>query len=157
MDSQRVIDALAKSELFRGLSDDDRGRVLALGRAASVADGALVVREDEEATEIFLVVEGRGDVIVRVPFAEAAQVIGSVKRGDVIGEVALVDRCLRSASVRAQGPLEAIAIPNEALRRLLEERPPLGFRVMENVARLLAGRMRETNLKLRNTIASLLA
>jgi hypothetical protein len=47
-------------------------------------------------------------------------------------------------------------MPNDGLRRLLEENPALGYRVMENVARLLAGRIRETNLKLRNTIANLL-
>ena len=79
-----------------------------------------------------------------------------MKRGDLIGEVTFVDRNLRSATVKALGAVEALAIPNDALRRLMEESPPLGFRVMENVARLLARRIRETNLKLRNTIANLL-
>jgi hypothetical protein len=122
--SQKVLDALSRSELFRGLQEEDRGRVLALARPCAFADQALVVREDDDGAEIFLIVDGRGDVIVKVPFADAAQAIGQVRRGDVIGEVALV---------------------------------ALGFRIMENVARLLAGRIRETNLKLRNTIASLLS
>ena len=44
----------------------------------------------------------------------------------------------------------------EGAFELMEEEPRLGFRVMENIARLLARRIRETNLKLRNTIANLL-
>ncbi|HVY61432.1 MAG TPA: cyclic nucleotide-binding domain-containing protein [Planctomycetota bacterium] len=155
--SQAVRDALVKCELFRGLGDEDRARVFGLARACSFGDGAPIVREDEEAKELFLIVDGRADVQVRWPFKEGdSQQIGQVRRGDVIGEVALVDRCLRSATVRAVGPVEAVAVPNDALRRLCEESPPLGYRVMENVARLLAGRMRETNLKLRNTIANLI-
>jgi len=73
-----------------------------------------------------------------------------------VGEIALVDLCTRSATVQAVGPLLAVVLPNDRLRRLFEEDPLLGYRVMGNLARLLAGRIRETNLKLRNTIANLL-
>ena len=149
--------ALARCELFRGLSEAERDRVLALARACVFEDGASVVREDDEAKDLFVIVAGRGEVEVAWPFgAGHPHRIGEVRRGDLIGEMTLVDRCLRSASVRAVGTVEALAIPHDELRRLLEESPVLGYRIMENVARLLALRMRETNLKLRNTIASLL-
>jgi CRP/FNR family cyclic AMP-dependent transcriptional regulator len=150
-------EALGRSELFRGVLEADRARVAALARLCAFEDRAPVVREDEEAQDLFLIVEGRGEVEVKWPFSEGeSQQIGIVRQGDLIGEVTLVDRCLRSATVRAVGPVKAVAIPHEGLRRLLEENPALGYRVMENVARLLAGRIRETNLKLRNTIANLL-
>ncbi len=152
-----IRDALGRSELFRGISDADRERVAALAGECVFEDGAAIVREDDEAKELFLIVEGRCAVEVKWPFADGEpQQIGQIRRGGVIGEVTLVDRCLRSATVRAVGKVQAVKFQNEALRRLLEESPPLGYRVMENVARFLAGRMRETNLKLRNTIANLI-
>src|SRR5437773_185819 len=114
--SQPIRDALAKCELFRGLSDADRERVVGLARVCLFGDGAPLVREDEEAKELYLIVDGRADVQVRWPFKEGdAQQIGQVRRGDVIGEVALVDRCLRSATVKAVGPVEAVAFPYDAL------------------------------------------
>jgi CRP-like cAMP-binding protein len=150
-------ETLAQSELFRGTSEEERDLVIALGRPCSFEDGQVIVREDDEAQELYLFAEGRGEVEIKWPFGEGGQhMIGQVKRGDLIGEVTLVDRCLRSATVKALGRVEALVIPNQALRKLLEERPPLGYRVMENVARLLARRIRETNLKLRNTIANLI-
>jgi len=150
-------ETLGECDLFRGTSDADRDRVIALGRRCRFEDGQVIVQEDEEAIEFFIIAEGRGEVEVKWPFSENGRhQIGVVKRGDLIGEIALVDRCLRSATVKALGSVEALAIPNDALRRLLDGSPPLGFRVMENVARLLARRIRETNMKLRNTIANLM-
>ncbi len=149
--------ALGRSDLFRGVTEADLDRLAALAKPRSFEDGAPIVREDEEAKELYLIVEGRAEVEVRWPFAEGeSQQIGLIRRGDAIGEVTLVDRCLRSATVRALGRVDAVAIPNDGLRRACEEAPALGFRVMENIARLLAARIRETNLKLRNTIANLL-
>jgi CRP-like cAMP-binding protein len=154
--------AFSRSDLFRGVSDAELDRIVPLARSVAFEDGKLIVAEDEEAKDLFLIVEGRGTVEVRWPYPDedggglSFQQIGAIKRGDIIGEVTLVDRHLRSATVRAQGKVEAIALPNEALRRLLEESPLLGYRVMENLARYLASRIRAANLKLRNTIANLL-
>lgn len=162
--------ALARSALFRDVPPDDLALLSTLASLRKFRDREPIVREDEEAKDLFVIVSGRAEVEVRWPFAGAAesagagaaagadytQQIGVVREGDAIGEVALADRCLRSATVRAVGPVQAVALPNEALRRLLDQNPALGYRVMTAVARVLAARIRETNLKLRNTIANLI-
>jgi CRP-like cAMP-binding protein len=149
-------EALAANALFRDLAPEEIAKIAALATPRRFADGERVVVEDEEAKELFLILDGRAEVEVRWPLVpQETQQIGRLRAGDAIGEVALVDRCLRSATVRAVGPLETIAIPNAALRKALEESPRMGYRVMEAIARLLAARIRETNLKLRNTIANL--
>jgi len=150
-------EALIRSPLFRGVTDEERDQIATFARISTFGDGEPIVREDEEARELFLLADGRAEVEVKWPFGDGeAQQIGTLRRGDVIGEVTLVDRCLRSATVRSVGRVEAVAIPNDRLRELLGASPSLGYRVMENVARLLASRIRESNLKLRNTIANLL-
>jgi CRP/FNR family transcriptional regulator len=152
------LDALARSGIFRDVPKEDLARLSTLAEPRRFQDRDVIVREDEEAREIFVIVSGRAEVELRWPMAqgEESQQIGTLREGDAIGEVALVDRCLRSATVRAVGNVTALAIPNEGLRRLMDATPALGYRVMSAIARLLAGRMRDTNLKLRNTIANLI-
>ncbi|MGH7293282.1 MAG: cyclic nucleotide-binding domain-containing protein [Polyangiaceae bacterium] len=153
-------EAVEHSSLFRDVAPEDVDRIAAMASLRRFATGDIVVREDEEARDLFLICAGRAEVEVRSPLregaqGEAVQRLGTLRSGDVIGEIALVDRCLRSATVRATGALEVVVIPNEALRKTLTAAPALGYLVMTNVAKLLAARIRETNLKLRNTIANL--
>ena len=56
---------------------------------------------------------------------------------------------------RATEEVELLAFANEALERLMEEDPKIGYRIMRNVANVLSSRIRTTNMKLRNAISDI--
>ena len=76
-----------------------------------------------------------------------------VSAGQVFGELSLVDKRSRSATAICEGDCELIAIDREKLAELFERDSRIGYIVMRNLAELLAGRLRRTNLQL---VASIL-
>jgi CRP-like cAMP-binding protein len=72
--------------------------------------------------------------------------------GQAIGEVALVDDGLRSATVVSVVPSTLVRIGREDLLRLCEEDPRLGYVVMRNIAAELAFKMRSNGLVMRGEL-----
>jgi CRP-like cAMP-binding protein len=71
--------------------------------------GVVLVHEGDEATELFLLIEGEMDVERRGEGVAIA--LGRLEGGDVVGEVALFDRGPRSATARARTACTVYAVP----------------------------------------------
>ena len=148
------LEMLKRSDVFGGLTDDQVGRILELARPQVFAEGATIVEEDQKGSSCYFITSGRVDIEIRPPFAGARmQKIATIKSGEVFGELSLVDGFLRSATARAIEPTEVMAFENTAMEKLMEQDPRIGYRVMKNIANVLAARIRTTNMKLRNAIA----
>jgi len=150
------LDLLKRSDAFAGLSDAQLGKLTALAQPVSFAEGDVLLEEDQRGTRFFLITAGRVEVIVRAPFeGKQSQSLATLKAGEVVGELALVDGFLRSATGRAQEAVEALAFENKDVQALMEAEPAIGYRVMRNLAGQLAQRIRTTNMKLRNALGDI--
>ena len=79
--------------------------------------------------------------------------IAVLRRGQCFGEVALVDEGLRSATVRsAQKGTQLLILPRDKVMMLCETYPQLGYRLMYNLAADLAMKIRNTDLRIRETL-----
>jgi CRP-like cAMP-binding protein len=151
-----VPEVLRRSGVFQGLSEEELARIEALCEKRDFAEGTLIVEEDGRADQIFVILTGRVDIEIRSPEGgKRAQKIATLRAGELFGEVSLVDGFLRSANARAADPCAVISIDDAKLRALMEAQPSLGYKVMKNLARVLAMRIRDTNLKLRNTLSEI--
>ena len=63
----------------------------------------------------------------------------SLGPGDFFGEIALVSRKPRTATVTATSPVLALVITEQAFRRLLEEQPAIGVKVLRSLAERVIG------------------
>ena len=122
----------------------------------SSIEDQVIVEEDKRGTHCFFMLSGRVDIEIRSPFGSATQKIATIKRGEMFGELSLVDGFLRSATARASDEVVALGFDNERLEALMEEDPRIGFLVMRNLANVLSSRIRNTNLRLRNALSDLL-
>ena len=152
-----VLDALRRSELFSGLSEEQLKRVAALGEDLALKRGEVVVQEGQPGDRIFIV--RRGMVEVQVSREEPSDVVGSppVERivtlgpGQAFGEMAILDRGPRSATVRCvEDDTMLYAIPGQALMSLCEENPDIGYLLMRNLALDLSFKLRHRNLRVRS-------
>jgi len=100
----------------------------------------------------YLIVEGRVDVSVAIPGSNSHEPIATLEDGEVVGEMILLGRERRSAQVTAKDAVKAIVWKREDMVGLFEKDNVIGFKVMRQLASLLADRLISTNLVLRNVL-----
>jgi len=92
------------------------------------------IAEEGEAGRTFVVIE-RGEVTVTVHGEE----VGRLGPGDSFGEMALIDKSARSATVRADTEVHGYQLPVWSFRPLVESHPEMAWALLE----ALAERVRE--------------
>lgn len=106
--------------ILDSLDPDDRQRVLAAGTALTLPQGWSPIAESTPADKAYLITEG--EVSVRRGGVEVA----TLGPGAVVGEAAIVNRTLRSASVVALTRLRVVHFTSERLSALADEVPAFG-------------------------------
>jgi CRP-like cAMP-binding protein len=99
-DENRV---LVGGNFLDALSEDDRARLFAIGRTRTVEAGEVVVRQGSRGDCLFVLTEGELAVLRALP-GDEEKLLAMAKPGMVLGEVAVLDRGARSASLRATRP-----------------------------------------------------
>jgi CRP-like cAMP-binding protein len=139
-------DALRRSPLFEMLSPAEIDVLAELSRSVQFAPGEVLVREGEVGASLYVLVTGEVDVVRADGGAE--KVLASLAAPASIGEMSLIDREVRSATLRARTPVAALQLTAENFASF-RRRSRDGFTLFAlNVARVLSARLRETNKKL---------
>lgn len=97
-----------------------------------LAPGAVLCREGEPGRSCFLLVSGEAEVLRASAGGERA--LATVTPGAFLGQIALVDRGPRSATVRARTACLALELSRDAFERLLASCSPLALRFQESIA-----------------------
>ena len=106
--------------ILDALEPADAERVLAAGRALTLPKGWSPIAESTPADKAYLITAG--EVSVRKGGVE----IATLGPGAVVGEAAIVNRTLRSATVVALTPLEVVHFTSETLEELADRVPAFG-------------------------------
>jgi predicted acylesterase/phospholipase RssA/CRP-like cAMP-binding protein len=106
--------------VLAGLSDELLERLAGQVNQVHVSAGDWVMREGEPADSMFIVSSGRVEVMDEGP---PESLIRILRRGDVLGELALLRRGVRSASVRARHDTELLELDRDDFEALIREAP----------------------------------
>jgi CRP/FNR family cyclic AMP-dependent transcriptional regulator len=112
----------------------------ALGR--EYEDGEIIVREGEIGDSMHVIQEGRVEVVKEDKGNKLRLAV--LAPGDFFGEMAVFEKNVRSATVRALGHARVLTIDKRTLFRRIQEDPALAFRMIETLAR----RVRSANQEL---------
>ena len=132
-----LLRADSKVELIRGLplfelcSKRDLRRIAALAEERTLEAETELIREGEPGREFFVVVDG--DIEVR----RGGRGVARLGPGSFVGEIALLSRSPRTATVVATTTLRVLAIEGSSFVELLDSLPELWLKV----ARALADRV----------------
>ena len=149
--AQDVAERLRLTPLFEGLDDDRLARLIERGEIVDLAPGDRLIGEGEEADALFVILDGEFEVTKRSGRAEIP--LARVGPGALQGEIAALEGGRRLASVRAVTDGEALRIPVDAMRELLNAGPDVAL----SVIRTAVGRLRsmEATLREREKLAAL--
>jgi CRP/FNR family transcriptional regulator, cyclic AMP receptor protein len=101
--------------IFSQLSDDEANRLAAFATETSIADGQILMKEGDYSTELIAIEEGSADVI------QNGKKVASLKEGDLIGEMGLLERRPRNADVIATSPMRVVKLTHWEIRRMSED------------------------------------
>ncbi len=145
MDSIRILE---KVDIFRGLSPRQLESLAQVSEERKYRGGEAVFTEHSSGAEVYIIKKGKVCIELGLKGKSNTATIQRLGVGQVFGELALVDRRNRSATAICEKDCEIIAIDRDKLNELFERDGPLGYVVMRNLAQLLAGRLRRTDLML---------
>jgi len=144
---------LGNSELADGLAPEQLARLAAIGQVRQYGAGDLICDEHERSDELYLVETGTVQVWLDPSSigdeASEPRKIADLQAGQICGELALLDGGVRSAQLRA-GPhgVKLVAFGRQDLLALCEADTAIGYRLMRNLAGVLALRLRLQDMRL---------
>ena len=103
--------------------------------------GDYIVRQGETGYCMYVIQEGSVEIILEEEGEEI--LLARRKTGDFFGEMALFDRDVRSASVRALGPARILTVDKQNLLPRIHQDPSMAFRMLE----IMSNRIRELLLE----------
>jgi signal transduction histidine kinase len=109
---------LRKSPLFQGLSDRELQKLTDMAEPVSLRAGDVLIRQGEVGDCAYVVI--KGDFEVQKQTGQSLIKIDVRNPGDVVGEMALLSRAPRNATLIAKTDGEVLRIPQEAFEQLLE-------------------------------------
>lgn len=126
-------------KIFENLSESEAAAFLRVARRQDVGPGEVVIREGQRGDDAFIIVRGHLRVTKRHAGEEAE--LARMHPGDAFGELAIIDGGPRSASVVAETDATLLRFNRDSLSL----QPALLLKVVTNIARLMAARLREAN------------
>jgi CRP-like cAMP-binding protein len=117
--------------LFSRLSRKELEEIAALADEIDFPADKEIIREGERGREFFVLLDGGADVI------RGGQRIAHLAKGDFVGEIAVIARVPRTATVKTTEPTRALVVTDQALRSLLRRMPDMQLKVLQAVAERL--------------------
>jgi CRP/FNR family transcriptional regulator, cyclic AMP receptor protein len=125
-------DLLRKVSLFSGLDDKELTSLAAEFNERRFSPGDSIALEGEGGLMFFVVESGEATVEVH------GEEVGKLGPGSAFGEIALIDRRPRTATVTAQSELTTFGLPVFVFRPFVEARPEVAWKLLEAMADRLA-------------------
>jgi len=141
------LSVLSGSPLFDMLSNQELEYVADLSRPRRVKAGETIFEEGELGDSVYVVATGEVEV-VRKDAAGKPQLIATLGPQQFFGEMSLIDKEYRSATVKAKTECELLHLTAENLTTFRKQHRDGFTFVIINIARMLSARLRDANVRL---------
>lgn len=147
------IGGLSKMVLFTGLSHEQVNAFVKEGEVVKMSEGQPVLVEGETGNTMYILTDGKVDITRRLGTTTDDRIgpqrvkrLLTLSAPMFFGEMSLLDEeADRSATVTAATDCEFLEFTRDDFERLAGNDRELGYRVVYNIALVMAGRLRGTN------------
>jgi CRP-like cAMP-binding protein len=139
-DLQRLLFKLAeKVKAFHGLAPAEIGEILARAEKCTFDPGVAIVKEGNTGPHMYIILEGEARVTKKGRDGEVE--LARLSAPDSFGEMALVDKAVRSATVSADTFCVLVRLDDKSF----QDKPEIGLKIYRNIAAVLTERLRNAD------------
>jgi CRP-like cAMP-binding protein len=135
--ADRKLEHLSRVKMFSALNKKELGLVAKASDVIRVPAGTDIVQEGEVGHEFYLIDSGSATV------RRNGRRVATLRAGDYFGEMALLDKGPRSATVTTDEPTELIVLGQREFLGILDQVPPVAHKLLVS----MAARLREADSK----------
>jgi CRP-like cAMP-binding protein len=106
---------LKRVPLFSGCSTRELEEIAKIADELDFREGKVLTKEGAAGREFFVIVEGTAEA------TQGRKKLRTMSDGDFFGEISLITRLPRTATVTTISPLRALVVTDRSFRRLLED------------------------------------
>ncbi|MCR5189230.1 MAG: cyclic nucleotide-binding domain-containing protein [Treponema sp.] len=150
--NDELIEKLVKLEIFSDLNPQIEEHKKLLAKVCLILEpikfnaGEIIIQEGDVGNSLYILYGGTVQIKKRTPNDDQFAVANLASEQNVFfGEVALVDKDTRSASIYALTDCQALKLEGDAFKELCDSEPLLGYYVMYRISRRIAGALRRSN------------
>jgi CRP/FNR family transcriptional regulator, cyclic AMP receptor protein len=145
---EKILGKLRQISLFKKIKDEDEAlkKIGAIVTICNYPKGAFIIKEGEQGDVMYILSKGRVSIEKKTLKDDSYTVVKLTDEMHVFfGELALMDSDVRSASVIAETDCECFCIKKEDFDRLGDGDTRVGLYVTREIAKILAGRLRNSS------------
>lgn len=98
----------------------------------SYRDGEILFQEGDVGTCMFVIQEGLLEVIKTVDGQDV--IVDVMQKGEVFGEMSIIERQARSATVRARGEARVLTIDSKTFLKRIQQDPSIAFNMLKTMS-----------------------
>jgi voltage-gated potassium channel len=125
------IDLLRKVPLFAGCSKAELAELARQTDELAIGEGRVLAREGQSGREFFVLVDGT------VRITKNKRKVADLGPGEWFGEIALITRGPRTATVTASSPVRVLVLTDRAFRQVVRRVPSIALKVLASVGERL--------------------
>jgi len=148
---EEIANILKDIYIFSSLSPLERAKIAKYFQETKYEANERIVKEGESGNQMFVIEEGAVKVAKELT-AKKEEILVNLVDGDCFGEMALLDGSPRSASVYAISKVTMLELGRSSLKTMVEKEPQLGVKILYNLSKILAERLRESGDRIRDII-----
>jgi CRP/FNR family transcriptional regulator, cyclic AMP receptor protein len=125
-------DLIKSVPLFSSASKQELAQIASIADEIDFPEGKVLIREGDSGREFFVLIEGTAEV------ERGGRKVAAIGPGDFFGEIALISKTPRNATITTTSPVRALVITDRAFRQLLDRSPQIAVGVLSALAERLA-------------------
>ncbi len=143
---------LRKIKFFKELSDDDIRNIAGYCSDAAFKTGEILFNEGDPADKFYIVMNGEVEVWKSYG-TDDADMLAIHGKGHLFGEMALIDKLPRSATVRVRQNVTLLQIKEEDFQQMVREKTTVAFSIIRSLSSMvrISNETFLEDLKTRNT------
>lgn len=138
--------------LFEGLTHMQVQQIVTIMHKEELPAGQSIIQEGETGDRMYIIQEGMVEVsrtltmkVTKRDFGQKEKTFIRLSTGFFFGEMALLENDVRSATVTTVTDCKLFVILRDDFNPLCENFPEIGYKILRNIAKTIAGRLRRTN------------